>query len=209
MSRNKTTQTLVIPNELGRKSLHIITVLVSFLLVEFIVPWTLIALFTATFIIVYIFDKLGYLHFFHNVSRKSYGHYFMAAGVFGVLLLHELTHSHNSLIFAFAVLGICDPLAVLGRPTFNYLTKFKSFNWLHKLTFGGKTPTGSAIFYLSALAIACLIGIFIVPTIFTLPHIIYGILGIFGLTMVEYWSIWGLDNFTLPVCSYLFFLFLM
>ncbi|MBC7405912.1 MAG: hypothetical protein H7230_00355 [Candidatus Parcubacteria bacterium] len=189
------------PNELGRKLLHIGSVFFCLGLIQIFNPGGVAFIIAVATLSTFLADTLGYLDFFKNVKRVSYGHYFMAFGIVVTLILYAMHKSDPALVFAFLALGVCDPLAVFGRPIYDYLSGLSQFHWVKKLTYKGKTITGSLIFFVSALVLGILTILFSHSNIDILRLIKLTIAAIL-LTAIEFWSIWGIDNLTLPVGAF-------
>lgn len=195
-------------NELGRKLLHISTVIFCLVLVAIFNPGIVVFIISCITLLVFLIDTLNLLDFFKNVRRISFGHYFMALGVILTLLFYSITKNYPAFVFAFLVLGICDPLAVFGKPVHNYLIKLKKFIWLKRVTFGGKTATGSLIFLASSMTLTL---VFLMATGVNIDTklLVKFFISLILLTGIEFWSIWGIDNLTLPVGSFALYQFIM
>jgi dolichol kinase len=189
-------------NELARKSLHVLVCLVTYPLAHWLNIWQLFICFIIVCLVTAIAEKFGWINYFQNVGRQSYGQYFMCLGVFMVLILYKIKQNDSALIFAFSNLAIADPMAVFGKPVYNYLIQFKSFAWLKKLTFGGKTVTGGVIFTLVSLLSALIV---IYMTGYNLAPIEYLFLftGVLAISTIEFFAIYGSDNLFIPILSYL------
>jgi dolichol kinase len=207
---NKITTRIRVPNELGRKAVHLAVCLITFLFASLVRQPLLIGGAIATFCLgAYYIEKRGYFAFFKRVNRLSYGHYYMAAGLFGVIILSNILPDRNALIYSFLVVGLADPMAVFGRPLHNFLCRFNPIKpIMEKLTYGGKTLMGLSVFTAVSFFI-----LYIVNSKDLVGGVNSGVLFkyfiiSFLLGCVEFLSLFGLDNFTLPIFSYLLYLYL-
>ena len=195
------------PNELGRKLLHIVTVVFCLGLVSIFNPGVVVFIISCITLLVFLVDTLNLLDFFKNVRRISFGHYFMALGIILTLLFYSLSKNYPALVFAFLVLGVCDPLAVFGKPAYNFLVRMSSFTWVKGLTFRGKTITGSLIFLVSSILLTITF-LLVTGTGLEIKLLTKLLVSLVILTGIEFWSIWGVDNLTLPVGAFALYQFI-
>lgn len=175
-------------NELTRKAIHVVTCLGAIYL-YFAVGFEGLALFIILYLPnTYFFEKLGLLEKIKQVNRLSFGHYFLSLGILLTLGIYWLQPNETALIFALLVLGLADTIAALFPKSSLLKNSAKRAK--------NKTLLGSTLFALTTLIILISIG---QPT--PLKLLIVPIL-----TLIEYFSPWGLDNLTIPVSSYLLFI---
>lgn len=135
--------------------------------------------------------KTTLLSSIHDVERKSFGDVFLPLGE-ALSAIVFLPHNIAAFQFGVLVMGISDAFAGLGGEKFGK----------HKVHFLGnaKSLEGSAIFFICTLILALL---------FT-PIFGYQLIMIAAtLTIVEFLSIYGLDNLVLPILGAFLFQFLM
>lgn len=194
--------------ELFRKLTHL-SICTGLFLGGHWVSWWLGVLFgMAGIFVTFYLDKFGFLNYFKGVKRSSNGHYWMFFGVLTTFLMYkqnlavDITKANASYAFALFSLGIADPLSMLGRPVFNYLCRYPNFVKISKyLTFERKTLTGSLIYFcVSLLILACTLALMNLNL--SSNQKVAAVLGLVGITAVEFFSIWGFDNVFIPVLSF-------
>jgi hypothetical protein len=189
--------------ELWRKSLHIsICIFFYLLLLFFHDTYLVIAFFSFGLIAILIFRSLGLIDVLQKVNRISSGHYFMYAGILLLYLLHSYYRNNAALTLAMMGLGIADTLAVFGKPVYNWLIQNPLFTFIKRLTYGGKTITGSLIFF-SVMLISSLIVNFAFQLNLTPTQWLKLSAGLLIITVTEFWAIFGIDNLFIPILGYL------
>lgn len=135
--------------------------------------------------------KTTFLSSIHGVERKSFGDVFLPLGE-ALSAIVFLPHSIAAFQFGVLVMGISDAFAGLGGEKFGR----------HKVQLFGNTKSveGSAIFFICTLIL----------TLFFVPVFGYQLITIAAvLTIVEFLSIYGLDNLVLPTLGAFLIQFLM
>ena len=131
--------------------------------------------------LVFVGRKTTFLSSIHDVERKSFGDVFLPLGE-ALSAIVFLPHSIAAFQFGVLVMGISDALEGLGGEKFGK----------HKVRFFGNTKSleGSAIFFICTLIL----------TLSFAPAFGYQLIMIaVVLTIVEFLSIYGLDNLVLPI----------
>lgn len=205
------TQELFNSHEIARKAVHFFICVSLFLFAHF-VDWSQGVLIAMVGVFgTFLLDKYGYLNYFQRIKRSSKGHYWMFFGVLITFLMYKHTliinsnsnFSDASFAFALMSLGLADPLSMFGKPIFNYFKQFQwFFSWAKYLTFERKTFTGTIIYVVSSLAIILFINQMFGLRLDT-PKSLSLAVGIIGIGIIEFFSIWGFDNLFIPVLSFL------
>ncbi len=161
------------PNEIWRKTAHILAVAYATVLVYYFsdtVFYVLALVFQSFILLSY---KYQWLKSVHGVERRTYGEVLLPVGV---VLCRMFLGDGPEFLAGILVLGISDPLAgIVGH-------------WYDKK---GKSVVGSSAFFISALVIF-VIG----PVAMSIPLALVAALFI---TLVERFSGRGFDNLTIPL----------
>ena len=122
-----------------------------------------------------------------KVERKTWGQFFLPLGII-VTALHHLPHNVPAFQFGILVMGISDAFANIAGERFGK----------HVVAIFGtkKSLEGSLAFYTSTIVLLFLFYPSLNLQLFGLPLI---------LTVVEFISVYGIDNLTLPLIAALFF----
>jgi len=172
--------------EYTRKLVHISTGLIALSFPVFIEAfWQMILLCGSFLLLMTVCEKMNWLKSITSVKRKSYGSWLFALIVLVCFWVQQQFNSTLYYYLPILILSICDPLAALIGKKLNY----------KPLTVFGQTKTvgGSLAFFVSSLLI--LIG-------FYFSHkevLLYLPLFAISITLAEFFSTKGWDNFTIPL----------
>ena len=126
-----------------------------------------------------------------DVERKSYGTFFYCLSLF-ILISLFWNKDPYALITGFFIMTFGDGLAGLLGKSFN------SKNWIFFKQ--KKSLFGTSTMFLTSLIVVCSIG-YAQQKSFNLNYFTIAFLA----TLLEQFSILGIDNFIVPICSALFF----
>lgn len=169
-------------SEFSRKSAHVIIVTAVALMNVVMTPLQ------TALIVLMGFGVFWYLHTHRlithitNSPRKSFGPGLLFVGLLLLLITHTHFSDNTAFYFALFMLGFADVVAMSGG---YMLSKFS-------IETTGKTWLGTLIFGLCGAVYLWIAGIPII-SLFIITMI---------LSLVEYLSIWGSDNVTIPLASY-------
>jgi phytol kinase len=130
----------------------------------------------------------------HSIERRSHGIFYFAAAVYLCYVLQEIRQSYLEYYLPLAIMALSDSLAALcGR------------RWpFGRYTVSGhqKTLTGSTAFFLSALAISIsMLSLWSGASAGTQSVLICGAVIAMVCTLVEAFSLNGLDNIAVPLAA--------
>ena len=173
--------------ELSRKMVHIIVgSFVAFW--PFYLSWEAIEFLSLAFLVVVIISKyLNVFHAIHSVQRPTWGELFFALAVGGVALI-----THDKWIFMVAILqmSLADGLAAVIGTRYAKRAKYSIFG--HTKSF-----IGSLTFLLVSLVLMLVYSVLAPNTEFTYVLVLIAL----GTTLVENFSVYGLDNFLVPIAT--------
>lgn len=146
------------------------------------------------FIVVLAARYTGFMQPLRNVNRKSWGEFFFPAAVIILALLEP-----PGLVFTAAMLhlAIADSAAnFIGR---------QAKSGRYKILGQTKSLAGSLVFFMTSVIIMSLT-LAVVPLILPLTSIAFGIIVLpIAATLAENVSVYGSDNFSVPLVVYLLF----
>ena len=173
------------PREVHRKFGHILSGL-TIITASYFLNYPEMILFAVGLMIGALGTRVLKLKTVHQVKRKSIGT-FLFALVTLVLTYMWFKENPDLLRYGIWILTIPDALAaVIGSQYGNYIERF------------GKSYLGSTVFFVGVLGLTYIFSGLIIPVL----------LIAFVLTLIEFFTIYGLDNLTLPIAgSYLLSLF--
>jgi phytol kinase len=173
--------------ELSRKMVHIVVgSFVAFW--PFYLSWSQIELLSiAFFIVVFISKYFNLFHAIHSVQRPTIGELFFALAVGSVALI-----THDKWIFMIALLqmSLADGLAAVFGTRYAKRAKYSILG--HTKSF-----VGSLTFLVVSLILMLVYSVFAPGVEFTYILVLVALLT----TVVENFSIYGLDNFLVPVIT--------
>jgi hypothetical protein len=186
--------------EFIRKLLHIFVCLSFIFIPEYFNPTISVFLIIGIYLGMLLLFKFKILSFIKDVKRVSIGEHLIFLGCFVTLILYYFLGNFLIYKYALLVLAFADSLAILGRPITNYLNlKLRHKKFIKN---NGKTFIGTAIFLITTAFLAQFFKI----NIFSSNRLI---LSFFLLGFLEYKSLYGSDNLTIPIFIYVTnFLFL-
>ncbi len=172
--------------EYTRKFVHISTGLIALSFPFFIEAfWQMILLCGSFLFLLTICEKMNWLKSITSVERKSYGSWLFALIVLVCFWVQQQFNSTLYYYLPILILSISDPLAALVGKKLNY-KPLKVFGQI-------KSLGGSIAFFISSLLI--LIGFY-----FQYKEALYYLpLFAISLTLAEFLSVKGWDNFTIPL----------
>jgi len=172
--------------EYTRKLVHISTGLIALSFPLFITAlWQMIVLSGSFLLLMSICEKMNWLKSITSVERKSYGSWLFALIV--LVCFWVQLQFNNTLYFylPILILSISDPLAALVGKKLNY-KPLQIFGQI-------KSIGGSIAFFLSSLVILTCFYFQYTEVLYYLP------LFAISLTLTEFFSTKGWDNFTIPL----------
>jgi phytol kinase len=170
------------PQELMRKISHSASCLISALF-PFFINQTEVILLTIFFMAIFIFNlKFRFFTHLKNLYRRSIGEIFLVLGIALTFAMNQIVDNNFAYIFAMMVIGLSDSLAALSRKK-------------------GKSVLGSSIFLI--VTVLVLFGL----NYFGPNQISISLIAIIAvlLTILEYFSTFGLDNLSLPFIGYVLY----
>lgn len=172
--------------EYTRKFVHICTGLIALSFPFFIIAfWQMIVLCGSFLLLMTICEKMNWLKSITSVERKSYGSWLFALIVLVCFWVQQQFDSTLYYYLPILILSISDPLAALIGKKLNY----------KPLAVFGQTKTlgGSLAFFVSSLFILTCFYFQYKEVLLYLP------LFAISLTLAEFFSTKGWDNFTIPL----------
>lgn len=134
---------------------------------------------------------LGFLNYRGRIGRASYGDMFLALAIF---LAASLTN--NNIFFAIAILevALADGLAAVAGIAYGK-------RWVYKVFNSKKTVIGSMVFWIASV---CILGAGLLPAHNIITFQSYYLLLLLLpplFTLVENFSVFGLDNLVIPLVA--------
>lgn len=172
--------------EYTRKLVHISTGLIALSFPFFIEAfWQMIILCGSFLLLMTICEKMNWLKSITSVERKSYGSWLFALIVLVCFWVQQQFNSTLYYYLPILILSISDPLAALIGKKVNY-KPLQVFGQI-------KSIGGSIAFFLSSLIILTCFYFQYTEVLYYLP------LFAISLTLAEFFSTKGWDNFTIPL----------
>ncbi len=156
--------------------------------------WYVLALAIFFFVVLFISRHGTQLKSIHDISRKSVGSYLLPIAIYFSFLISDLLDNKFIFILSMLILAICDPLAgILGLNIKNYNHKIVLFGYKMK-----KTWLGTGSFLVSSFIISIL-AIYFNRMVFDAKTFWLALSISVVSALAELFSVWGIDNFTIPV----------
>jgi len=169
-----------------RKIVHVATGFIALSFPIFISAlWQMLVLCGSFLVLMSVCEKMNWLKSITSVKRKSYGSWLFALIVFVCFFIQQQLGNLLYFYLPILILSICDPAAaIIG----------KRFNYKARSVFGQtKTIGGSIAFFVSSLIILCGFYFQYQNVLLYLP------LFALSVTLLEFFSTKGWDNFTIPL----------